>query len=96
MKGYYTELKDKIEFKKDVKLSSFPRRFNQALSSVEREGGYREKTIMESIGSIEINEHGNGIITADIYNTEGDGFQCIVDHIPTEGRPHYKPGDITG
>jgi hypothetical protein len=68
------------------------------LASKKNNFGYREQSVYDNLASIEINSHvypGDRYITADLFDTEGNGFQMIVRH-ETDRKNGYKPGDITG
>ena len=94
---YFQKLKDKIKNKTDFQLDG--RTFNAAMAGLERNAGYREKSILEDVNEIHIEEHGypmDRYVTADIYNTDGDGFQIIIKHDRKDRGTAYKPGDITG
>lgn len=73
-------------------------RINNALNTAYENAGYREKAVLDDLKTIELNSHvypGDRYVTADLYNTEGDGCQIIVLH-ETNQKRGYKPGDITG
>lgn len=94
---YYNKLKDKIKNNTNYTLG-MDTKFNQAVLAAKRNAGAREEAILSDISSIEINGHiypGDKYLTADIYNTEGEGIQIIIEH-ETDRKGGYKPGDITG
>ena len=94
---YYKKLKDKITNKTNFTLDG--RTFNAAMGALEKKAGYREKAILEDVESVEIEEHGypmDHYVTANIYNTEGNGFQIIIRHDRKDRGTAHKPGDITG
>jgi hypothetical protein len=72
---------------------------NKAILAGRRNGfGYREQSVYDDLASVEINSHvypGDRYITADLYDSNGDGFQMIVRH-ETDRKGGYKPGDIIG
>lgn len=96
---YYQKLKDKITFKVNTSVMNMDTRFDKAMSRLEKEfASYREKAILEDVESIEVNAHiypGDRYITANVYDTKGDGFQFIIEH-ETDSQVKHKPGEITG
>lgn len=73
-------------------------RVNNALNTAYENAGYREKSILEDLKAIELSSHvypGDRYITADLYNSDGEGCQIIVLH-ESDKKGAYKPGDITG
>ena len=94
---YFQKLKDKITNKTSFQLDG--RTFNAAMAGLERNAGYREKSILEDVESILIEEHAypqDRYVTASVYNTDGEGFEFIVKHDRKDRGTAYKPGDITG
>jgi hypothetical protein len=95
--GYYNQLKGRIKNNTGYNLG-MDVKFNQALLGAKRNAGYREETVLSDISSIEINGHiypGDKYLTADIFNSEGEGIQIIIQH-ETDRKGGYKPGDIIG
>jgi hypothetical protein len=100
MMGYYRQLNLEGKIKNNTKYTlGMDVRLNHAILGAKRNAGYREEAVLNDIASIEISGHiypGDKYLTADIFNTEGDGIQIILEHETDRRGGGYKPGDIVG
>lgn len=81
-------------------MPGFNEKFKKAVNGLEKNAANREKSILEDASEVYVKYQVSPqdyYLTANVYDSEGDGFQFMIEHRDHEQkRSFHKPGDITG